>query len=786
MSSVSSAVELRAIKSLPSGANDVLVGYYDDPAIFAEHAKRLNADGYHIYEPINPIKPEVAADVNQTPSRRAAVHKTDIARRLVLPYDYDVDRPKGQAASDAELKAARPVVQKRFNYWRELGVVPLVQFTGNGWQVEVPIDLPNDVASEELVKKVLQVHKAEDDAPGVVHLDCWKDANRIFRVPGYKNWKGDGSADRPHRTVKLLNESSGCASREMLEEIAKGWAKLPPSSGTAHGTGAPDQDALTILKDAYLRSGRVWSALKAARKHDLKLNGDHSTMVAFANFLNNSWEEDREDRSGIVRVLETIWDECGTSSDGGRTKDEVEDIVNHAFAKDRKPWVICSNVGPMDPPYVPPAAFVWTSPNGPLWTFTKEADLALFEYRVKQTPAWAYAAEWNDPEGWPELPADYEKWKAVQPPTEKGFKFPKVEDGKVSDYLLLPKQSAFDGWCGRGRTHIIAGSSGSGKTTLMVPILLGQWEGKSFFGHAGAGLRPLVLFADRGKLSNQETLLRLGLKDTSLPIDHLGEGLDEHALIEIRNAIESQNPLPQVVFVEGADTLVTKAADGAVVSRFMKGIETIAEYYHISFILSVGAPKSRPKDQHTLVRDRVFGSEKWVRKADMVLSLSAAGDGTLKQRHLVAQYRNAPDEKFDLEFVGGKLVESAPPIEDLDALELWILERDWFTRGEAVAAMEEYAGMSKSNVNKRIYQMLRAGKLATRPSKDKKVEELRIKRGPETEETRKYAGAFDGKAPVAGHDRDATEETLREIWKDLGPEKLETMIQGAIGTETRA
>ncbi len=36
------AVELRAIKPLPSGKNDVLVGYYDDPTKFAEHAERLN------------------------------------------------------------------------------------------------------------------------------------------------------------------------------------------------------------------------------------------------------------------------------------------------------------------------------------------------------------------------------------------------------------------------------------------------------------------------------------------------------------------------------------------------------------------------------------------------------------------------------------------------------------------------------------------------------------------------------------------------------------------------
>jgi hypothetical protein len=43
------AVELRAIRS-----KEILVGYFDDPAIFEAHARRLNNAGFHIYSPINP------------------------------------------------------------------------------------------------------------------------------------------------------------------------------------------------------------------------------------------------------------------------------------------------------------------------------------------------------------------------------------------------------------------------------------------------------------------------------------------------------------------------------------------------------------------------------------------------------------------------------------------------------------------------------------------------------------------------------------------------------------
>jgi hypothetical protein len=74
------------------------------------------------------------------------------------------------------------------------------------------------------------------------------------------------------------------------------------------------------------------------------------------------------------------------------------------------------------------------------------------------------------------------------------------------------------------------------------------------------------------------------------------------------------------------------------------------------------------------------------------------------------------------------------------------------------------------------------------------VEELRIKRGPESntpeagEMQRDMAAAFGGntRADVPDRDGDDTEQALREIYKDLDPEKRERMIQGVLGTEVRA
>lgn len=673
-------------------------------------------------------------------SKYKALKNTDIERYRWLPIDYDLKHLGDlkhldeESASDTEKNFARGGAKAIYDYFKSLGVSPVVMDSGSGFYVLPPIDLPNTPENVKLITRTLAGLKAKfyrASADGLIaKVDgTARNAARVLGLPGTMNPKGPNTEERPHRMRQMLCTGSreNLLTAAHLEQIAS-WAPKPdrPSPATPDPSG----------KKGPFTFDNVEKFLGAIEKKTEK--SEYSFTFERA---------DPDPGPGPGWYVRCHRDNKHSNVGEDLDSSTVVWINERGFAE-----FCCLHDGADDAPC-----------NQMGWR--------------------DFVAGWDAKDLQSDLITNTSKpgFGTGVGIGEDSFKFPRVEGAKVSDYLLLPKQSAFDGWCGRGRVHIIAGSSGSGKTTFMVVLLLDQWEGKTLFGHVGARLRPLVLFADRGKLSNEETLLRLGLTNSSLPIDYLGDGLDDQAVAEILSRIEKQNPLPEVVFVEGADTLVSKPGDGAVVSRFMRGIEKIAEHYHISFILSVGAPKSKPKDQHTLVRDRVFGSEKWVRKADMVLSMSAVGDGTSKQRQLVVQYRNAPDEKFNLEFVNGRLVESAPPIEPLDALELWILKKDWFTRAEAAAAMKEYAGMSKANVNRRLYQMIREGKLETRESKDKKAEELRIKRDPEPEtpETKTAAAAPDG-------DRDTTERDLREIFKDLDPEKAERTIRDILGVQTRA
>jgi hypothetical protein len=239
----------------------------------------------------------------------------------------------------------------------------------------------------------------------------------------------------------------------------------------------------------------------------------------------------------------------------------------------------------------------------------------------------------------------------------------------------------YSGWFARGAVHLIAGSSGAGKTTLILDLLQQQARGALSLGHVGARLDFLVLFADRGRVSNRETLDRMRIDATTFPLDHLPPTTDSgKAITHIQAAIERCAERPAVVFVEGADLLVEDPCKPQIVMPFVAGLRHLAEHYSLALILSVGAPKSRPQEQYALKRDQVFGSQAWARMCDTVLVLTIVGDGTEATRDLVVLHRNAAAEKFHLAFVEGRLVETeAKDVTDSE-MTTWFRDVEVFTK----------------------------------------------------------------------------------------------------------
>jgi hypothetical protein len=265
--------------------------------------------------------------------------------------------------------------------------------------------------------------------------------------------------------------------------------------------------------------------------------------------------------------------------------------------------------------------------------------------------------------------------------------------GRTKDGVLLPKRpGGWDYWFPRGRVHLIAGSSGAGKSTTMLDLLQAQAERHECFGHQTAGLRYLVIFADRGKLANTETLERMGLDPDAIPMEHMPVITGAEGVDRILDFIEAQPALPEVVFVEAADALVHRPSESTDVVPFLSDLQQIAEHYHISIILSVGCPKQKADNEYALVRDKVLGSEKWGRMSDTVALVMFTEDDST--RRLVVMHRQTRPETFALIFKRGRLVEALEtviaPIPD--GVKLSASERDvadwsarsgveWFTCG---------------------------------------------------------------------------------------------------------
>jgi hypothetical protein len=73
------------------------------------------------------------------------VGDADISSRKWFMLDIDPTRPKKASATDAEVAAAKQVVDNVVAYLRSLGwPEPMVAFSGNGWWLMYRVDLPAD------------------------------------------------------------------------------------------------------------------------------------------------------------------------------------------------------------------------------------------------------------------------------------------------------------------------------------------------------------------------------------------------------------------------------------------------------------------------------------------------------------------------------------------------------------------------------------------------------------------------------------------------------------------
>jgi len=205
--------ELRVFSSESTPEKKIIwAGQFDRLSKMANSAVQLS-DKYRaeaVYYSLNSIKPERSPlkDRNiifKRPSH--TVKGPDIATRDIYLIDCDPHRPKGTSATDAEKARATFLAQMVAEYLNDQGFPePIVLDSGNGGALLYRGSGADPEASQyEWSQCLLHLTEQFADFAGASVDKAVHDPNRISRMPGTWNRKGESTPERPHRMAQVIS-----------------------------------------------------------------------------------------------------------------------------------------------------------------------------------------------------------------------------------------------------------------------------------------------------------------------------------------------------------------------------------------------------------------------------------------------------------------------------------------------------------------------------------------------------------------------------------------------------
>jgi hypothetical protein len=291
-------MEVRAITD-----DGVASGYFNDPAALVMAINPLDTlPGVQgIYVTLNEVNPALLSRrANRIKMRLSKKDTTtsdaDIIRRRWLPIDVDPVRPSGVSSTESEHNAAMAKADRIATYLGDLGwPSPVVADSGNGAHLLYLIDLPNDEASRELVKKCLEVLAVIFDDPESTIDTTVHNPARIWKLYGTICRKGDNTSDRPHRRAMLRSlpgEADG-VSDTLLVRLAECLPAAPanPRGGTSgaksHGR-SPDLGAWLHGHGLLVSSEKPYQGGTLFTLHQCPFSGDHKDGAFAIQFGNGA------------------------------------------------------------------------------------------------------------------------------------------------------------------------------------------------------------------------------------------------------------------------------------------------------------------------------------------------------------------------------------------------------------------------------------------------------------------------------------------------------------------
>jgi len=183
----------------------------------ADKIKELKPAGSYVT--LNPVIPDLVgrAKFKFEKKPKHTTKDEEITKRRWLLVDFDPVKPAGISSNDEEHDAAQLVANAATEWLKSQGCgEPILADSGNGWHLLLPINLPNDDDSLDLVKAVLLAIKYWFDSDAVDVDDSVSNASRITKLYGTQVRKGYETEDRPHRYSKLAY---------VPDYLRKGWCE---------------------------------------------------------------------------------------------------------------------------------------------------------------------------------------------------------------------------------------------------------------------------------------------------------------------------------------------------------------------------------------------------------------------------------------------------------------------------------------------------------------------------------------------------------------------------------
>jgi hypothetical protein len=328
-----SVVELRAM-DVPKQAT--VSGYFD-----GQHRERLiqaaveiSGKAPGVYVTLNPVDPTLLARANNRAKSFAknTTKDSEIEKRLWLPIDFDPVRPKGTSATDAEHEAALDRARQCRDSLRGEGWPdPFLADSGNGGHLGYRIALPNDPASTELIKRILD-SLASRFSDSTVDLDRTVfNAARIWKLYGTLAAKGDHTPERPHRLARILEVPTS------LEIVSTGL--LEALAGTSGPTAcSKDEEALRSLIGSS--SAGTFDVERWLTAHQVKYvrkepwNGGTRWILAVCPFN----PEHTGNNKAIVGQLANgaIFAKCQHASCAGKKWHDMRDVIEPEWRERRE------------------------------------------------------------------------------------------------------------------------------------------------------------------------------------------------------------------------------------------------------------------------------------------------------------------------------------------------------------------------------------------------------------------------------------------------------------------